>query len=45
MPVSELSKRTHLKQLKSGVLLVQLPNSDKKIEILRKDIQKLQDNI
>ncbi len=36
MPVSELSKRTHLKQLKSGVLLVQLPNSDKKIEILRK---------
>lgn len=36
MPVSELSKKTHLEQLKKGVLLVQLPNSDKKIEILRK---------
>lgn len=36
MKVSELSKKTHLNQLKEGILLVQLPNSDKKIELLRK---------
>lgn len=35
MPVSELSKKTHARQLKEGVLLIQLPNSDKKIEILK----------
>lgn len=35
MPVSELSSNTHLQQLKDGVLLVQLPNSDKKIKLLR----------
>jgi hypothetical protein len=35
MPVSELNEKTHLQQLKNGVLLVQLPNSDKKIKILR----------
>jgi hypothetical protein len=35
MLVSELGRRTHLRQLKMGVLLVQLPNSDKKIKILR----------
>ena len=36
MTVSELRRKTHLDQLKAGVLLVQLPNSDKKIDILRK---------
>lgn len=35
MEVSELKRKTHLKQLKAGILLVQLPNSDKKIKILR----------
>ncbi len=35
MPVSELSKKTHVRQLKEGVLLVQLPNSDKKIATLK----------
>ncbi len=37
MSVSELSKETHLQQLKDGILLVQLPNSDNKINILRKE--------
>jgi hypothetical protein len=57
MPVSELSKKTHLQQLKQGVLLVQLPNSDKKIKILRdqgsekrakqeeKEVNKIRDQI
>ena len=57
MPVSELSKITHLEQLKEGVLLIQLPNSDKKIKILReqgnerlakteeKEINKIRKNI
>ncbi|MFK8006844.1 MAG: hypothetical protein AB8H03_10745 [Saprospiraceae bacterium] len=35
MEVSKLKRKTHLKQLKAGILLVQLPNSDKKINILR----------
>lgn len=35
MTVSDLSRRQHLAQLKGGILLVQLPNSDKKIKILR----------
>lgn len=35
MEVSELNKRTHARQLRVGILLVQLPNSDKKIDILR----------
>ncbi len=36
MPVSELDKKTHLEQLKAGILLVQLPNGDEKIKMLRK---------
>lgn len=35
MPVSILDKITHVRQLKLGVLLVQLPNSDKKIAALK----------
>ena len=33
--VSKLKKRTHAKQLRMGVLFVQLPNSDRKIKKLR----------
>lgn len=40
MEVSELRRKTHLKQLKAGILLVQLPNSDKKIKILREQGKK-----
>ena len=35
MPVSELGRFTHLRQLKDGMLLVQLPNRDKKIAKLK----------
>jgi len=35
MPVSELGRLTHLRQLKDGILLVQLPNRDKKIAKLK----------
>ena len=35
MPVSELSKSTHIKHLKEGLLLVQLPNQDEKINRLK----------
>ena len=35
MPVSEFGKLTHLRQLRDGILLVQLPNRDKKITKLK----------
>lgn len=35
MPVSDLNRSTHAKQLREGMLFVQLPNSDKKIEKLK----------
>ena len=35
VPVSDLKKSVHAAQLKNGILLVLLPNSDKKIETLR----------
>lgn len=34
-PVSDLDRFTHLRQLKDGILLVQLPNRDKKIAKLK----------
>ena len=57
VPVSDLKKSVHAGQLNKGVLLVQLPNSDKKIDKLRnaghnkladveeKEIKKLREDI
>lgn len=35
MKVSELDRNTHIKQLEQGSLIIQLPNSDKKIAALK----------